>query len=92
MKYSLIKNVMHSKGSIDTKSKNIFRALLKDQQRAIFDTLLVGEEKAVSCNFIKNKTGIPTKNITVQIKQLAVNYPIGVIEVNRGYNKYYKKE
>lgn len=92
MKYSLIKEVIEAKEPLLGKSRKLFRLLLKDQQREIFDRIPVGERNAVSCNFIKQKTGIPTKNITGQIKQLSVNYPIGIIVVNRGKNKYYKKE
>lgn len=92
MKYSLIKEVIEAKKPLLGKSKELFRLLLKDQQREIFDKIPIGEINAVSCNFIKNQTGIPTKNIAGQIKQLSVNYPIGIVEVNRGKNKYYKKE
>lgn len=92
MKYNLIKSVVEAKEPLLGKSKKIFRLLLKDQQREIFDVLPIGEENAVSCSFIKEKTGISTRNISVQLKQIAVNFPIGVLEVNRGYNKYYKKE
>jgi len=92
MKYTLIKHVIEAKEPLLGKSKKIFRLLLKDQQREIFDIIPIGEKNAVSCNFIKTQTGIPTKNITSQIKQLSINYPIGVLEINRGKNKYYKKE
>lgn len=92
MKYNLIKEVIEAKEPLFNKSRKIFRLLLKDQQREIFDKIPIGERNAVSCNFIKEQTGIPTKNITAQIKQLSVNYPIGIVEVNRGKNKYYKKE
>lgn len=92
MKYNLIKEVIEAKEPLLGKSKKLFRLLLKDQQREIFDAIPIGVQNAVSCNYIKEKTGIPTRNISVQLKQIAVNFPIGVVEVNRGYNKYYKKE
>lgn len=92
MKYNLIKEVIEAKEPLLGKSKKLFRLLLKDQQREIFDAIPIGIQNAVSCNYIKEKTGIPTRNISVQLKQIAVNFPIGIVEVNRGKNKYYKKE
>jgi len=92
MKYYKIRDIIDSHDSISQKAFDLFRFLLKPNQREIFDNIPKGSLNAISALEIKEKTGIPTKNIYTQIKQMSVSFPIGVIEVKRGSNKYYRKE
>jgi len=92
MKYLTIKQIIEADGSVNDKSLEIYSILLKPQQREIFDQIPTGKKNAVTAFQIKEATGISTKNISVQLRQLSSSFPIGIIEINRGKNKYYKKE
>lgn len=92
MKYYEIKDVIEADGSIHDKSLEIYSILLKPQQREIFEQIPKGKLNAVSAKEIKEATEIPTKNISSQIKQISIGFPIGVLEIEKGYKKYYRKE
>lgn len=92
MKYYEIKNVIESDSSINDKALEICSILLKPKQREILSQIPKGKSNAVLAKEIKLATEIPTKNISSQIKQIAINFPIGILKTENGYKKYYIKE
>ena len=91
MKYYEIFEIINSEGSVSKKSLELFITLLKPQQKEIFNCIPRSIDDAVSAKQIKEMTGIPTKNISSQIKQINVNFPIGIIEEKKGIRKYFKQ-
>lgn len=92
MKYYKIRDVLESDGSIRDKSLEIYSMLLKPQQREILEHIPKGKLNAVSSSQIKEATGISTKNISSQIKQIKQSFPIASIVDKRGYKKYFRLE
>ncbi len=67
--YEQISNIINNQTlSESDKIEEIFFIVLPEQQKKIFRCL--SKENALSCVDIKGKTGIPTKNISSQLKQL----------------------
>lgn len=91
MKYYKIKKVLDSENTVSEKSLELFLMLLKPQQREILNAIPKGIDNAVSAKKIKEITGIPTKNISSQIRQIYVNFPLGIIEEQKGFRKYFRK-
>lgn len=66
----------------------MFLLSLKPEMRKVFIALPKGVDNAVSAKQIKNNTGIPTKNISTHIKNLALRFPVKSTGTDRR-KKYY---
>lgn len=74
--------------SVENKAYLLFIGSLKPKQSHIFHHIPKGISNAISCLDISSQTGDSTKNISSQIKQMSVNYPIKKVKEGRIY-KYY---
>ena len=65
-------------------------AMLPKQQRQVYDKMYYGKHKAVDANYLSYVTGLGTKNISSQIKQIQKKTNlIGVVKEGNKY-KYFK--
>lgn len=76
MNYQKILNILNETNLFsDEKAHNIFIESLKPQQKIIFERIPKGELNAISALQISG-LDFKTKNVSSQIKQLSLNYPI----------------
>lgn len=75
MNYQKILDILHEPLFADEKAHNIFIESLKPQQKLIFLRIPKGESNAISALQIAG-LDFDTKNVSSQIRQLTLNYPI----------------